>query len=274
MIRWTMFRNRGLNIDDPETTELRYEIVRRKKFLRKVYKEWYDAILAALPAGQGAVLELGSGAGFLRDYIPDLVTSDVIPSRQLDLIADGHHVPFSDSSLRAIVMVNVLHHIPRCRLFFAEATRTVRPGGMLLMVEPWVTPWSRFVFRRLHHEPFDPDAKAWEFPSTGPLSGANSALPWILFRRDRSRFEQEFPEWRLLKIEPCMSFRYLLSGGMSAPTISPAWTFGFWAKTERLFRQWIGECGLFAYIVLERIEGNGTDGMNGREERRKLKIKN
>jgi hypothetical protein len=41
----------------------------------------------------------------------------------------------------------------------------------------------------------NPDAADWSFPAVGPLSGANGALPWILFERDRARFEREFPQW-------------------------------------------------------------------------------
>src|SRR5262249_31802772 len=38
-----------------------------------------------------------------------------------------------------------------------QATRCVRSGGVVAMIEPWVTPWSRFVYTRLHHEPFQPE---------------------------------------------------------------------------------------------------------------------
>jgi hypothetical protein len=31
------------------------------------------------------------------------------------------------------------------------------------MIEPWVTPWSRFVYNLLHHEPFDPETPSWNF---------------------------------------------------------------------------------------------------------------
>jgi hypothetical protein len=57
------------------------------------------------------------------------------------------------------------------------------------MIEPWVSTLSRPIYTRLHHEPFNPDAKDWSFPDTGPLSGANGALPWIIFQRDRHHFE-------------------------------------------------------------------------------------
>src|SRR5437868_8535464 len=120
---------RGLDIDTPETTGLRRRIIREKAFLRRVYEEWYEALAAAVPAGEGAVLELGSGAGFLKEYIPGLITSDVFAVPGVELVADAHALPFAAGALRGVVMTNVLHHLPRPRQFFREAARCVRPGG-------------------------------------------------------------------------------------------------------------------------------------------------
>src|SRR5439155_19313772 len=130
-----------------------------------------------------------------------------------------------DGSLRAIVMTDVFHHLPRSRDFFREATRIVRPGGVMAMIEPWVTPWSKLVYTRLHHEPFRPDATEWEFPSTGPLSGANGALPWIVFHRDRGVFQRDFPQWQIERVDPIMPLRYLLSGGVSMRSLVPSMMF-------------------------------------------------
>jgi hypothetical protein len=72
---------RGLDIDDPRTTQLRREIIQEKSFLRQIYQEWYATIAGALPRSMGPVLELGSGAGFLKDFLPGLITSEIFLSR-------------------------------------------------------------------------------------------------------------------------------------------------------------------------------------------------
>src|SRR5437773_3447939 len=221
---------RGLDIDDPRTTHLRSQIIQEKKFLRQIYEEWYQAISTALPSGEGAVLELGAGPGFMGDFIPNLITSDIFYCPNVTAVLDGSRLPFVARSLRGIVMTDVLHHLPQPRHFFAEATRCVRPGGVVAMIEPWVTHWSRFVYTRLHHEPFEPLSLSWELPTSGPLSGANGALPWIIFARDRLKFDQEFPNWRIEAIKPIMPFRYLLSGGVSLRCLVPAWSFAFWQQ--------------------------------------------
>jgi SAM-dependent methyltransferase len=244
---------RDVDIDDPETTHLRRRIILDKPFLRRTYEEWYGLILGELPPGEGAVLEVGAGAGFLVEWIPSLMASDLLWCPDIRLVLNAQALPFSNNTLRAIVMINVLHHLPHSDIFFSEAARCVGPGGVVIMVEPWVTCWSHFVYGRLHHEPFEPEAADWSFREEGPLSGANSALPWIVFDRDRSKFEQLFPEWHIRKILPMTPFVYLLSGGVSMRSLMPGWTFSFWRRVEELMGSWMDQLAMFACIVLVRV---------------------
>lgn len=248
---------RGLSVDDPATTLLRRRIVREKPFLRRLYLDWYRALGAAVPPPAGEhdmALELGSGGGFLArtGLIPALITSDIIPVPGVDRVIDARRLPMPDASLRAVVMTDVFHHIAEPRLFLHEASRCVRPGGVLTMVEPWVSWWSRFVYTRLHHEPFRPDAAAWEFPSSGALSGANGALPWIVFVRDRAAFHREFPGWRLESIRPMMPVRYLLSGGVSRRSLMPGWAYPLWAAIEGAAGPLRGLTSMFAHVTVRR----------------------
>jgi len=245
---------KGLDIDDPRTTYLRRRIIQEKVFLRKIYDEWYQSIAAWLPSDDGAVLELGSGAGFMRDFVPDLITSELFHIPDIRVVLSGLSIPFRAGSLRGIVMTDVLHHLPQPQLFFSEAARCVRPGGVIAMIEPWVTTWSRFVYSGLHHEAFQPKAALWELPATGPLSGANGALPWIIFARDRSKFEQEFPQWRIELIKPIMPIRYLLSGGVSLRALVPGWSFGLWRRLENSLHPLGALLAMFAQIRLRRLD--------------------
>lgn len=243
---------RGLELDDPRTTEMRRRIIREKASLRSIYQDWYARLTQALPAGEEPVLELGSGAGFMDEYLSGLITSEIFHCQGVRAVLDGCNLPFPPDSLRAIVMTDVLHHIPDVRRFFHEATRCVRKDGAILMVEPWVSAGSTWFYQNLHHEPFRPDAEEWEFPSSGPLSGANGALPWMLFERDRSLFLQEFPRWRIVTVNVMMPFSYLLSGGVSMVSLVPMFIFNGLRRAEKALQRWNRRLGMFAFICLQK----------------------
>jgi SAM-dependent methyltransferase len=162
-------------------------------------------------------------------------------------------MPFAAGSLRAIVMTNVMHHLPHVRSFLAEASRCLRRDGRILMIEPWVTPWSRFIYRYFHHEPFLPDTVDWGFSATGPLSGANMAMPWIVLERDRIKFEAEFPELRVERIRPFLPFRYLVSGGVTMRSMMPGFTHSAWFGLERALESQMSYLGLFAFAAIRRL---------------------
>jgi SAM-dependent methyltransferase len=244
---------RGRSIDDPVTTDLRRSIITSKPFLRAIYEDWYQSILTRIPDSEGAVLELGSGAGFFQQFVPDVITSEVFECPGVQLVADARNLPFSAGDLRAIVMTDVLHHIPDAAAFFREATRCLRPGGAVIMVEPWVSPWSRLIYTHLHHEPFEPEVEQWDFPAKGPLSDANGALPWILFDRDRKRFEEEFPHLKIKEVRPMMPFRYLVSGGVSMRALMPGWTTPLWKTIEKACEPQMRRLAMFSLITLSRM---------------------
>jgi SAM-dependent methyltransferase len=244
---------RGLDLDDPASNLIFSRIIQENGFLRRIYEQWYAELTAALPDDDpGPVLELGSGAGFLKRYVPELITSEILPVSTVDMVLDGQQMPFADASLRGIVMLDVLHHLPKVRLFFVEAARCVKPGGVVAMIEPWNTAWGGFIYRYLHHESFSPLAADWHFPEGGPLSAANGALPWMVFERDRQIFGRDFPCWEILRIRRHTPFAYLLSGGLAMRPVVPERWFDACRKTEKLFAPWMHYLAMFATIVIHR----------------------
>jgi SAM-dependent methyltransferase len=242
----------SIDLDDARTSALRKQIIASKPFLKAIYDEWYSLLVSELPAGNGAALEIGSGAGHCAEFIPNLITSEVFSCPGVRIVLDARQLPFAAGSLRVIVMTNVLHHIPEVGRFFEDASRCLRPGGKILMIEPWVTPWSKVVYTHFHHEPFDPKAADWSFPSTGPLSGANGALPWIIFSRDRTEFESRFPKLSIEHIRPFMPFRYLVSGGVGMRSLMPGFLHAAWLSVEHSLKSQWPNLGMFAFLSLKR----------------------
>lgn len=245
---------RGIDNDDPTALVIRRKVMKSKGFLESIYKEWYSIIKEAIPHGRGRILEIGSGGGIINDIIPKAFTSDVSEYAELDIVFNASHEwPMKQDVLKAIILVNTFHHLPDVKLCLNNSSEKLCMGGKILLIDPWYTAWSRYVFDKLHHEPFITETTEWSFQSTGPLSGANQALSWIVFKRDISVFSKNFQQLRVRRILQLMPLCYLLSGGFGTRITTPSFLYPLIRKIERL-----GNLekmfSMFAFIEIEKIE--------------------
>jgi len=241
------------DLDDPATTLLHAEILQQKPFLRKLYIDFYRQFERAVSNPENKVLvELGSGGGFIKEIIGNVVTSDILELPNVDKVFSAQEMPFEKGSVDALFMIDVLHHITMPRAFFKEALRCLKPGGKVVMVEPANTLFSRFIYKNFHHELFDTQAK-WELENIGPLSHGNGAMPWIIFSRDREMFEKEFPSLRIVSIRRHTPLRYLLSGGLTLRQLVPSFSYPLIKAIEYVLYPLNGLVGMFQTIELEKI---------------------
>lgn len=242
------------DLDNVRSTLLHAEILQNKGFLKKLYTDFYHILKDSIPSDDHAdrkIVELGSGGGFIKDVIPNVLTSDVLEIPSLDLVFSATEMPFENVSIDSLVMIDVLHHIPDVRKFFQEVVRCLKPGGTVAMIEPANTLWGRLIYQNFHHEAFDPKAR-WTFESKGPLSTANGALPWIIFHRDRNEFINQFPELEIIKTQFHTPLRYLISGGFTLRQLAPSWSYFLVKGFEFLLwplNRWLG---MFETIVLKK----------------------
>ena len=186
--------------------------------------------------------------------IPQVIRTDINYLPFINLVMDGLHIPFPSESQDAILLLDVFHHLAKVEEFLHEAFRTLIVGGRIIMLEPWVTDWSLKAYSFLHHESIKPDSKDWYFNSSGPLSGSNQALPWIVFSRDIERFQKNFPNLKIKKIQPMMPFRYIFSGGLSSWVGLPGFCYSVVKRFETLFERKMDKWGMFALIILEKTK--------------------
>jgi hypothetical protein len=109
----------------------------------------------------------------------------------------------------------------------------LKPGGRVCLIEPYAGPLSRAIVRPLHHEPWDEQGD-WVLPASGPMTGANMALPTIIFVRDRARYDAEVPELPVDTLRFHTMALYLLSGGVSMRSLLPGALFAPALAVERL----------------------------------------
>lgn len=237
--------------------ELRARIF-AKPALRAFYEDIYIRYkkYLALHAGKEKALavELGSGASFAKMSVPEITTTDVMPYQGVDLVVDACAMPFANSSVDYFFLLNTLHHIPNAEAFFSEADRCLKPGGKIVIFDQNRGFFSEWILRYAHHEPYDTKRERWDFPSTGPLSGANGALAWIIFERDLERFNRLYPRLKFQGRRPFSPLLYWISGGLKNWTLAPRWLLPFWQGIDKLLLKINPRFGSFVEIVL--VKGN------------------
>lgn len=253
---WGEPRAAGLDVDAASAITVHREILRGKPLLRSCHERWYEECAAALRGTEGLpgdVVEIGSGAGFLEVAIPGVVKTDCVPNPFASRVVDAMAMDFPDASLRGLVLVGVLHHIPSPARFLREAERVLVPGGRLVLIEPNNSPLQRLLAKYLdHYEHWNDRVTEWENGPSGRMVGANLALPWVIVVRDRARFEREFPRLavRAIRHHTCLS--YVISGGMSYRSFLPGAAVPLVNLAERALRPWMRSLGTLMTVEIER----------------------
>ncbi len=242
---------------DTASDEIRADAAKLRKnaLLEAIHVDFYRRITEELPETEfPRVLELGSGGGFLREVSPRVVTSECVAVPGIDRVVDACRIDeaLPPESLDAICAVNVFHHLPDPTGFLRGASRVLRLGGRIVLIEPWFTPVGQWFYRALHHEPYLLDPDAWRLSGEGRLAGANSRLPTSVFRDATERFGREFPSLRIVKHEPFHKWLYLLSGGLRLNTRIPEPLARRLVALDRRLRRGDATFGIFALIVVER----------------------
>jgi len=229
--------------------------IRKNALLEEIYLDVYRRILEAMPeATHPRLLEIGSGGGFFARVAPHVVTSDCVAGPGISKVVDACRLDesFQPGSLDGIVAFNVFHHLPDARGFLKTASIVLRPGGRIVLVEPWFTPVGQWFYRALHHEPWRADPADWSLVGEGRLLGANSRLPTSVFRDSDRRFESEFPELAIVERRPFHKWLYLASGGLRLNTRVPRTLARALVAFDRRVRAGDRATGIFARVVVEK----------------------
>ena len=85
---------------------------------------------AGPPQGQGRVNTAFRGR--------KIVHTDIARFPGLDRLADVEALPFSDGAFSGVVCCAVLEHVTHPWVAFHEMARVLKPGGLLLVICPWM----------------------------------------------------------------------------------------------------------------------------------------
>jgi SAM-dependent methyltransferase len=186
---------------------------------RELYRDQFKDI--SNPAAL-SILEIGSGTSPLKQFLSNVVTSDVLDLSYLDLVFDCHEIDkldaIKDNSLDVITLTNVLHHLKSPIAFLKRAAKKLKSGGKVIATEPFFSVLSTVIFKYLHHEAVDFRVSEPELGGVqGPLASANIALPWLIFFRKREWLQRLNDNFDLatLSVRPFSALSYMVTGGIS-----------------------------------------------------------
>ena len=201
------------------------------------------------------ILEIGSGGGNFKEFFADVISSDFIFCEWIDLNLDAHVLPFRENSLGNIIFIDVLHHLANPVLFLSEAQRVLRNNGRLIMLEPYISPFSYIIYNYFHQEDVDFKIDVWNrriaSNNKKKVFDGNSAIPTIIFSKEIERFHKEFPNLKVIKKELLTFILYPLSGGFDRKSFVPAGMLKYLGFTEKILQPF-GK--IFAFRMLTVIE--------------------
>lgn len=237
-----------------------------KPVLRRIYnQEFFGRMLSFRKTG-GISIEVGGGPGFFKKLMPSVVSTDLVWCEWLDAIADAQKLPFQSSSVTNLFGLDVLHHLAAPMKFLGEAERILIPGGRLILVEPWITPFSYLIYRYFHQEGCNLWARPWDADAgqrsqeKKALEG-NPAIPYLLLGpRNRRKTLASLPCLTSLVMEPFCMFAYLLSCGFKPLNLLPEFLYPMVSRFERAtLPLWRRAAALRILLVLEKDVSPGGE---------------
>ncbi len=112
----------------------------------------------------------------------EVIATDIYASDFTTLVADGHHLPFSDESMDAVVIQAVLEHVLAPHDVVAEIHRVMKPNGLVFADTPFIQQvhGGAYDFMR-----FTVSGHRWLFKNFtmiegGASLGAGAALIWSI----------------------------------------------------------------------------------------------
>jgi len=255
---------------DLERTRSNRERLRRNVNLLYWYRRLYAQVFPDPPGlGGKRVLEIGSGTSPLKLFHAGVETSDVLKLEYLDHVFDCQEIDayggIPDHSVDVITLTNVLHHLKDPLAFLARATAKLKPGGELVLVEPYFSLVSYPLYKLLHPEPVDFSVGRPVLGAVaGPLSTSNQAMPYMLLfsRPDWLAELARYYDTGGVRVDYFSSLSYMATGGISRVFPVPAFLYralfgfdNFLARTApRLF------ASFFTAVLRARADAPAAPG--------------
>lgn len=237
--------------DPVAATYAQRDILLKKPSFLEWHRTVYEMVCADLACGDKN-LEIGAGSSFLYEYIPGLIKANVIHIQDNDITFNAYCMPFRYNSLDNIIIINVLHHFNDPFEFFHQANKALRPGGRILISDPYISYLSFFAWKFLHPESCDMRRPGYDSIKGNPLHEANSATATLLFIKNERQFLDRFSDFMLIKRKYHTIFHYWMAGGYNFPSLIPIKSLKIVTAMEKIFAPFSSILSSFIFVVIEK----------------------
>jgi hypothetical protein len=227
----------------------------KKPLLRVVYGKFYGRFRENLALVPGLTVELGSGIGAIKSFIPECITTDIFSNPWIERRENAYSLSFQTGTVSNLLLLDVFHHLRFPGTALLEFWRVLAEGGRLILLEPGMGVLGKFIYGLFHHEPLGfRKPISWSAPAefdpenAGYYAAQGNATRIFLDQE----FSDELAPWRIVEVRQLPEFAYVASGGFSKPQLYPQAILPLIRKIENVFARWPGFSTTRLLIVLEK----------------------
>lgn len=127
---------------------------------------------------EARILDLGSG---MHRRAPNVINLEIEQTSMVDVVGDGHDLPFEDAVFDAVISEAVLEHVRNPKRVVAEMYRVIKPGGYVCAAVPFLQGYhaSPHDYQRWTTTGFSVLFSKFKKTEGGACAGPTAALHWI-----------------------------------------------------------------------------------------------
>ena len=203
----------------------KYFMTGKNRVLYYLIRQRFSWMNKYIKPSDKVIIELGCGAGLSKRFIENknYTMTDVSDYEWVDRYLDAMDLDLPDNSVDVFVCSHMIHHISNPAKFLDDLGKKLKPDGRILIQDIYTCALMKAALRMMRHEGWSDrvaifDRNAICNDPADPWS-ANCSIPKLLFfDKSGGVFEEQFPQYEIIRRSRNECFLFFASGGVIAKT--------------------------------------------------------